>query len=69
MAQEIGGLGAKLKQLFQFNDYAMIDSAVLRGVEGEGISYRLGEDFQISFTIGRSGFGDVLLLSPSRSPG
>ncbi len=61
---EIGGLGAKLKSLFQFNDYALIDSAVLRGVEGEGVSYRLGEDYQVSFTIGRSSFGEVLLLSP-----
>jgi len=64
MSQEIQGLGAKLKSLFQFNDYTLIDSAVLRGVEGEGISYRLGEEFQIAFTIGRSSFGDVLLLSP-----
>ncbi|MGH9398792.1 MAG: secretin N-terminal domain-containing protein [Thermoanaerobaculia bacterium] len=64
MSAEIGGLGAKLKALFQFNDYALIDSAVLRGVEGEPISYRLGDDYQISFTIGRSSFGEVLLLSP-----
>lgn len=64
MSQEIGGLGAKLKSLFQFNDYVLIDSAVIRGVEGEGVSYRLGEDYQISFTIGRSSFGEVLLLSP-----
>ena len=34
IAKEIGGLGAKLKSLFQFNDYALIDSAVLRGTEG-----------------------------------
>jgi hypothetical protein len=64
MSSEIGGLGAKLKSLFQFNDYALIDSVVLRGVEGEGVVYRLGEDYQLSFTIGRSSFGDVLLLSP-----
>jgi hypothetical protein len=64
MSQEIGGLGAKLKSLFQFNDYLVIDSAVLRGVEGEGLSSRLGEDYQVSFTIGRSSFGEVLLLSP-----
>ena len=64
MSQEIGGLGAKLKSLFQFNDYAVIDSAVLRGVEGEGLSSRLGEDYQVAFTIGRSSFGEMLLLSP-----
>ena len=64
IAREIGGLGAKLKSLFQFNDYALIDSAVMRCAEGQEVSYRLGDDYQISFTIGRSGFGDVLLLSP-----
>lgn len=64
MDKEIGGLGAKLKALFQFNDYTLVDSAVLRGVEGEGIAYRLGEEYQVSFTIGRSSFGEVLLLSP-----
>jgi hypothetical protein len=64
MSREISGLGAKLAELFKFNDYALIDSAVLRGVEGEGVSYRLGEDYQVSFTIGRSSFGEVLLLSP-----
>ena len=35
MAQEIGGLGAKLKSMFQFNDYALIDSAVISGTEGQ----------------------------------
>jgi hypothetical protein len=64
ISREIGGLGAKLKSLFQFNDYALIDSAVMRGTEGQEVSYRLGDDYQISFTIGRSGFGGVLLLSP-----
>ena len=43
ISQEIGGLGAKLKSLFQFNDYALIDSAVLRGVEGRRVDCRLGD--------------------------
>lgn len=64
MNREIGGLGAKLKTLFQFNDYALIDSTVLRAVEGEGVAYSLGDEYQVSFTIGRSSFGEVLLLSP-----
>jgi hypothetical protein len=64
MSKEISGLGAKLTELFKFNDYVLIDSAVIRGVEGEGVTYRLGDDYQISFTIGRSSFGEVLLLSP-----
>lgn len=67
IAQEIGGLGAKLKQLFQFNDYSLIDSTVLRGVEGGPVATRLGEDgdaYMLNFWIEPAGSGDQLLLSP-----
>jgi hypothetical protein len=63
MSQEIGGLGAKLKSLFQFNDYALIDSAVLRGVEGRRVECRLGEEYILSFGVGPAGAGsDDLVL-------
>ena len=64
IAQEIGGLGAKLKSLFQFNDYTLIDSAVLHGVEGKIVSYQLGGEYALTFTIGPAESGDSLLLSP-----
>ncbi len=64
MAQEIGGLGAKLRSMFQFKDYALIDSAVITGVEGKPVSYRLGEEYVLTFSIGPVGLGDELLLSP-----
>lgn len=63
IAREIGGLGAKLKSLFQFNDYALIDSAVLRGVEGGRVEYEFGGEYLLSFTI-RPGDGQDLLLAP-----
>ena len=64
MASEIGGIGAKLKSLFQFNDYALIDSAVLRGVEGGSLRYQLGPEYTLTFAI-RPGTADSreLLLS------
>ncbi len=64
MAAEIGGLGAKLKSMFQFNDYTLIDSALIRGTEGRPVSYRLGEEYVLTFSIGPVGTGDELLLSP-----
>jgi hypothetical protein len=64
ISQEIGGLGAKLKSLFQFNDYSLIDSAVLRGAEGRRVECRLGEEYLLSFSIGPTGSGDELLLAP-----
>jgi hypothetical protein len=64
IAREIGGLGAKLKSLFQFNDYALIDSAVLRGVEGGRVEYEFGGEYLLSFTIRPAGEGRDLLLAP-----
>jgi hypothetical protein len=66
IAREIGGLGAKLKSLFQFNDYALIDSAVLRGVEGGTLRYQLGTEYTLTFGVRPSGGsgGKELLLSP-----
>ncbi len=64
ISQEIGGLGAKLKSMFQFNDYALLDSAVIQGVEGRPLSYRLGDEYVLTFSIGAAGSGEELLLSP-----
>jgi Bacterial type II/III secretion system short domain len=65
--QEIGGLGAKLRSLFQFNDYSLIDSRVFPAVEGGNVSARLGEEgdaYMLNFWIEAAGSGDQLLLSP-----
>jgi hypothetical protein len=35
LSKEIGGIGNKLREVFRFNDYSLIDSAVLGGAEGE----------------------------------
>jgi hypothetical protein len=64
MAREIGGIGARLKSMFQFNDYSLVDSAVMQGVEGLPVSYRLGDEYILTFSIGPAGSGDELLLSP-----
>ena len=65
--REIGGMGAKLKSLFQFNDYSLIDSTVMRGIEGGPVATQLGEEadsYMLNFWIEPSGSGDQLLLSP-----
>jgi len=64
IAREIGGLGAKLKSMFQFNDYALIDSVVLRATEGGRVESQLGEEFMLSFTVRTSSSVNELLLSP-----
>jgi hypothetical protein len=64
ISQEIGGMGAKLRSLFQFNDYALVDSVVLRGVEGRRVESRLGPEYMISFSIAATGAGgDDLVLA------
>ncbi|HEY6065330.1 MAG TPA: secretin N-terminal domain-containing protein [Thermoanaerobaculia bacterium] len=65
--REIGGMGAKLKSLFQFNDYSLIDSAVMRGIEGGPVAAQLGEEgdaYLLNFWIEPAGSGEQLLLSP-----
>ena len=64
VAREIGGLGAKLKSMFQFNDYALIDSVVLRAAEGGRVDTQFGEEYVLSFTVRNAGSGNDLLLSP-----
>lgn len=66
--REIGGMGAKLKSLFQFNDYSLIDSAVMRGIEGGPVAAQLGEEadaYMLNFWIEPLGGADQqLMLSP-----
>ena len=64
IAREIGGLGAKLKSMFQFNDYALIDSVVLRAAEGARVETQFGEEYRLAFTVRMAGAGNELLLSP-----
>lgn len=64
IAREIGGLGAKLRSMFQFNDYALIDSGVLRVVDGGRVTYQFGTDYSLEFTVRTAGTGNELLLSP-----
>jgi hypothetical protein len=64
--REIGGMGAKLKSLFQFNDYSLIDSSVIRGIEGGPVAAQLGEDgdaYMLTFWI-EAGSGEQLVLAP-----
>lgn len=53
-----------MKSLFQFNDYALIDSSVLRGVEGGRVQYQFGSEYTVDFTIRTTGTSNELLLSP-----
>ena len=65
IAREIGGLGAKLKSMFQFNDYALIDSVVLRAVGRRAASTRSSARSTRSPSPSATpGAGNELLLSP-----
>ena len=63
LSKEIGGIGNKLREVFRFNDYALIDSAVLGGAEGESVSYLLGGEYRLTFRIEPAGQGAMLRLS------
>jgi hypothetical protein len=63
LSKEIGGIGNKLREVFRFNDYSLIDSAVLGGAEGDSVSYLLGGEYRLTFRIDPAGQGSTLRLS------
>lgn len=63
LSKEIGGIGNKLREVFRFNDYSLVDSAVLRGAEGDLLSYLLGGEYRLAFRIDPMGAGATLRFS------
>jgi len=63
LSKEIGGIGNKLREVFRFNDYSLIDSAVMGGAEGESVSYLLGGEYRLTFRIEPAGQGSTLRLT------
>lgn len=62
VAEQIRGVGARLRKLFSFTDYAPIDEVVLQGLEGDPVSWSLGESYRIDFLLESGGGGEVLRL-------
>lgn len=62
VAEQIRGVGARLRKLFSFTDYTPIDEVVLQGLEGDPVSWSLGGSYRIEFLLESGGAGDVLRL-------
>jgi hypothetical protein len=62
VAEQIRGVGARLRKLFSFTDYAPLDEVVLQGLEGESVSWNLGGSYRIDFLMESAGSGDVVRL-------
>jgi hypothetical protein len=63
LSREIGGIGNKLREVFRFKDYALIDSTVLHGSEGDSVSYLLGGEYRLGFRIEPAAEGPMLRFS------
>lgn len=63
LSREIGGIGNKLREVFHFNDYSLVDSAVLHGAEGHSLNYLLGGEYRVSFRVDPMGQGRILRFS------
>ena len=63
LSREIGGIGNKLREVFRFNDYSLIDSAVLGGSEGESVSSLLGGEYRLGFRIEPAGQAPLVRLA------
>lgn len=51
VAEQMHGVGARLKKLFSFTDYTPLDEVVLQGFEGERLSWNLGGSHRIDFLL------------------
>ena len=63
LSREIGGIGNKLREVFRFNDYTLIDSAVLGASEGESVSSLLGSEYRLGFRIEPAGQAPLVRLA------
>jgi hypothetical protein len=62
VAEQIRGVGARLRKLFSFTEYTPLDEVVLQGLEGEPVSWSLGGSYRIDFLLESGGGGDVVRL-------
>ncbi|HUM02481.1 MAG TPA: secretin N-terminal domain-containing protein [Thermoanaerobaculia bacterium] len=54
-ADQIPGVGERLRKLFRFTEYARLDAAVVQGVEGQTVAYVLGGGYRLEFQIDPAG--------------
>ena len=50
-ADQLPGVGERLRQLFRFTSYARLDSVLVQGVEGQTVAYLLGGGYRLEFQI------------------
>ena len=62
VSEQIRGVGARLRKLFNFTDYRSLDEVVLQGLEGEPVSWNLGGSYRIDFLMESGGGVDVVRL-------
>ncbi len=60
IAEQLRGVGARLRKLFSFTDYTPLDEVVLQGLEGEPVSWNLGGSYRIDFLL-EAGNGDEVV--------
>jgi len=62
VAEQIRGVGARLRKLFNFTEYTPLDEVVLQGLEGDPVSWSLGGSYRIDFLLEAGGGGEVVRL-------
>jgi hypothetical protein len=60
IAEQLRGVGARLRKLFSFTDYTGVDEVVLQGLEGELVSWNVGGSYRIDFLL-EAGNGDEIV--------
>ncbi len=61
-SEEMKVVGERLRKLFNFTDYATLDSVVVQSAEGEKVAYPISADYRIEFFLEPSGGEDLVRL-------
>ncbi len=51
---QMAAVGERIKKLFSFESYAVIESVNFLGIEGNGAGFPMGKDFRLDFRLDRS---------------
>jgi hypothetical protein len=62
VAEQLRGVGERLRKLFSFTDYAPVDEVVVHGLEGEPVSWNVGGSYRIDFLIEAGNGDDIVRL-------
>lgn len=61
-AEDIRGVGRRLRELFNFKSFTRLDSVLVQGVEGDDVAYVVGGSYRLEFRVDPTGDDPVVRM-------